>query len=227
MTETAAVAPQSLAAGLTRLGLDPQHSSRLWRYLQLLERWNQAYNLTSVDDPTRGVALHVLDSAAVVPWLKHSRVLADIGSGAGLPGIVLAIVQPQLEVHLVEASGKKCRFLQVARRELALSNVQVHQSRAEDWQPPGLVETVTCRAVGQASKVAAWVAAWMEPGAELVLMKGRDPHSELSTPVSGFELKTVSALTVPGLDAQRHIVVLQRLADGTEEATSPPPSADC
>lgn len=196
-----------LADGIAALGLalDAGQQERLLAYLALLVKWNKAYNLTAIRDPLEMVTKHLLDSLAVLPHLHGARVL-DVGSGAGLPGIPLAIADPQREYTLLDSNGKKTRFLLQAKGELGLSNLSVVHSRLEQYRPGQLFDTVTARAFASLADMTAGAASLLAPGGALLAMKGEYPQQELDALPPGFAVREIIALTVPGLEAQRHLV---------------------
>lgn len=182
---------------------------RLVRYLELLAEWNVAYNLTAVRDPAAMVARHVLDSLVVVPYLGGERVL-DVGTGAGLPGIPLAIACPQRRFTLLDSNGKKTRFVTHAALTLGLANVEVVKSRVEDYRPPAPFDTVISRAFAALADFAAAAGRHLAPGGRLLAMKGAWPQDEMAALPADWRVSAVHPLAVPGLDAQRHLVVLER-----------------
>ncbi|MEW6647444.1 MAG: 16S rRNA (guanine(527)-N(7))-methyltransferase RsmG [Pseudomonadota bacterium] len=197
----------TLAQGIATLGLplDAAQQERLLAYLALLVKWNQAYNLTAIRHPLEMVTKHLLDSLAVQPYLYGTRVL-DVGSGAGLPGIPLAIADPAREFTLLDSNGKKTRFLLQAKGELRLSNLSVVHSRLEQYRPGQLFDTVTARAFASLADMVAGTAHLLAPGGSLLAMKGEYPQDELDALPPGFVVREIIALTVPGLEAQRHLV---------------------
>lgn len=198
-----------LEQGMAELGLvaDASVADRLLAFLALLERWNRAYNLTAVRNPKVMVSRHLLDSLAVLPFLKGSRV-ADIGTGAGLPGIPLALASPECRFVLLDSNGKKTRFVSQAVLELGLDNVEVVRARVEDYRPEEGFDTVVCRAFAEVAGFLATAGHLLQPGARALLMKGAYPHGELAGLPAGVALRTVHPLNVPGLDAERHLVEL-------------------
>ncbi|NCT66592.1 MAG: 16S rRNA (guanine(527)-N(7))-methyltransferase RsmG [Rhodanobacteraceae bacterium] len=212
---------QRLGAGLAALHqeLPADRVERLLDYVELLARWNAAYNLSAVRDPVEMVTRHLLDSLAVAP-LVEGATLADLGSGAGLPGIPLAIVAPQRQVTLVDSNGKKARFLRAAVRELGLANVRVLESRVEDV--PGTFDCVTARAFATLADMLAWGGHLLAPEGLWVALKGRFPQDELTGVPAGVHVEAVVALDVPGLDAERHAVIIRRIGrhNGNEHGTA-------
>lgn len=200
---------QRLSDGLSKLGieLDDLAIERLLAYVELLERWNAAYNLTAVRDPLEMVARHLLDSLTIAPHVRGTT-LADLGSGAGLPGIPLAIIAPERNVLLVDSNGKKARFLREAVRRLELAQVKVAESRAEDVQ--GSFECITARALASLPEMLGWGGHLLASDGTWLAMKGRFPQDELSAVPQEFRVEEVIGLRVPGLDAERHLVVIRR-----------------
>ena len=197
-----------LDAGLSALGiaLDDRAIARLLDYVDLLERWNAAYNLTAVRDPAEMVTRHLVDSLAILPYVSGAT-LADLGSGAGLPGIPLAIAVPARETLLVDSNGKKARFLREAVRRLDLKHVRVAESRVEDVA--GTFECITARAFASLADMLGWGGHLLAPGGVWLAMKGRVDAAELDAVPAGFRVEKIVALNVPGLDAERHLVILK------------------
>jgi 16S rRNA (guanine527-N7)-methyltransferase len=203
-----------LDAGLAALGLSRDHAAPLLAYLALLLRWNRAYNLTAIRDPQEMVAKHLLDALAM-----HASVdaiaavggsLADLGTGAGLPGIPLAIVKPALQVALVEANGKKARFLREAVRTLPLPNARVVESRIEAFDAPAAFDAITARALATLPLILELGGHLLKPHGRLLAMKGALPNDEIAALPAGWRLQDVRRLAVPGLEAERHLVVVSR-----------------
>jgi 16S rRNA (guanine527-N7)-methyltransferase len=203
-----------LESGLTALGLDPAHAPRLLAYLALLVRWNQAYNLTAIRDPREMVAKHLLDSLAMHPYVDElvarGGALADLGTGAGLPGIPLAIVKPGLRVTLVESAGKKARFMRQAIRELGLGDARVAESRIEALDEPGAYAAITARALATIPLILELGGHLLAPDGVLLAMKGVYPADELAQLPPAWALRASHPLRVPGLEAERHLVVVGR-----------------
>ena len=193
-------------AGLA-LALPGTAVDALLDYVELLQRWNAAYNLTAVRDPAEMVTRHLLDSLAIAPHVRGAT-LADLGTGPGLPGIPLAIVAPERAVTLVDSNGKKVRFLREAVRALKLPNARAVEARVETLD--GQYDCVTARAFAEIAQMLAWGGHLLAPGGEWLAMKGRRPDEELAALPPGFRLEAVHALQVPGLDAERHLAVLRR-----------------
>jgi 16S rRNA (guanine527-N7)-methyltransferase len=171
-------------------------------------RWNRAYNLTRITEPEAMVRLHLFDSLAIRPYLAGPRVL-DIGSGAGLPGIPLAITTPDLAFTLIDSSAKRVRFLRQVKLELGLDNVEAVHARAETYRPQEPFATVTARAVAAVGELAALAAPLCAGGGKLLLMRGRRPQGEELALPPGLRLRAVHPLQVPGVEAERHLVELE------------------
>ncbi len=199
-----------LDAGLSTLGLDPALAIPLRAYLELLARWNRTYNLTAIRDPGEMVTLHLLDSLAMRAHVRGVERLADLGTGAGLPGIPLAIALPGLQVTLVESNGKKARFLREAVRTLGLGNARVAESRAEAVDMPAAFDAITARAMASLADILAVGGHLLAPGGRLLAMKGARPDAEIAALPAGWGVEALHPLAVPGLDAERHLVVVGR-----------------
>ena len=200
---------EDLESGLHALGLAPALSEPLLAYLALLDRWNRAYNLTAIRDPGEMVAKHLLDSLAMHPFAKAGT-LADLGTGPGLPGIPLAIAHPALQVTLVESNGKKARFLREAVRTLQLSNARVAESRIEALDLPAAFDAITARALATLPLILELGGHLLKPQGRLLAMKGALPADEIAALPPGWRVERVMPLDVPGLAAERHLVVVQR-----------------
>ncbi len=200
---------QRLRAGLTTLKLDPDDSTieQLLDYVDLLLLWNAAYNLTAVRDAGEMVTRHLLDSLAVLPHVTGST-LADLGTGAGIPGIPLALAKPELEVHLVDSNGKKARFLREAVRNLKLSRTRVEECRVEVVK--GEFDCITARAFATLADMLTLGGHLLAPSGRWLALKGRFPQDELDGLPHGFAIDSVHRLDVPGLDAERHLVIIRR-----------------
>jgi 16S rRNA (guanine527-N7)-methyltransferase len=193
-------------------GLSDGAVAQLAAYLRLLARWNQAYNLTSVRDPADMATRHVGDSLTALPFLTGDRLL-DVGAGAGLPGIPLAVASPATRVTLLDSQIKKARFLRQAVAELKLGNTEVVHGRVEDFRPVQPFTTVICRAYASLADFVASAGHALAPGGRLVAMKGRLPADELATLPTGWRVLGAMPVGAPGLVGERHIIVLARAAD--------------
>ncbi|MDQ0009323.1 16S rRNA (guanine527-N7)-methyltransferase [Luteibacter jiangsuensis] len=198
-----------LERGIAALGatLPDGAVDRLLDYRELLERWNSAYNLTAVRNADEMIARHLLDSLAILPYV-HGRTLADLGTGPGLPGIPLAIAEPAREVLMVDSNGKKVRFLREAIRSLKLVNARALQSRVEDVE--GTFECITARAFASLADMLGWGGHLLAPEGVWLAMKGKHPEEELDGVPEGFHVEAIHALHVPGVEGERHLVVIRR-----------------
>ncbi len=199
-----------LAAGIAALELDisPDAQQRMLDYLLLIEKWNKAYNLTAVRQPAKMLTHHLLDSLSVLPHVRGLRVL-DVGSGAGLPGIPLALAQPKWRLTLLDSNHKKTTFLRQAMIELKLTNVDVVCDRVETWTSPQPFDTVVSRAFSDLPEFLSLAGRLCAKTGVVVAMKGIYPHEELAQVPKNFQLCNVVSLNVPGLGAERHAAVLQ------------------
>lgn len=199
-----------LAAGIVALGVDVAAGAqqRMLDYLALVGKWNQSYNLTAVREPGKMLTHHLLDSLAVLPHVIGNRIL-DVGSGAGLPGIPLALARPEWRVTLLDANHKKATFLRQAIIELKLDNAQVVCERVETWTPPQPFDTVVSRAFSDLAEFLALAGRLCARTGIVIAMKGIYPHEELAQVPGNFRLRNVVSLRVPGLDAERHAALLQ------------------
>ncbi len=192
-----------------QLPLPDAARAKLLEYLSLIDKWNRVYNLTAVRGREKMLAHHVLDSLAVAPHLLP-RTLLDVGSGAGLPGIPLAIARPQINVTLLDANHKKAAFLKQASIELGLDNVEVVNARVEAWDAPRRYDVVISRAFTDLSEFVALAGAHCGEGGVLAAMKGVHPYEELTQLPAPYGVSAVIPLTVPGLDAERHLVLIRK-----------------
>lgn len=188
------------------LTLTNDQHQQLLAYVALLDKWNKVYNLTSVRDPNEMISRHILDSLAILPYLT-GKTLLDVGTGAGLPGIPVAIVNPDMAVTLLDSNSKKTRFLQQAKAELSLSNVTVIHGRVEQADLSKF-DTVTARAFSTIDDIIDLAGRHCDDAGCLLLMKGVYPEAELKAVTDGFHLQDVTSLTVPGCEGQRHLVRL-------------------
>ncbi|MBS4052840.1 MAG: 16S rRNA (guanine(527)-N(7))-methyltransferase RsmG [Methylomonas sp.] len=199
---------EKLLQGLAALGLPVDESQReaLLGFIKLIAKWNKAYNLTAVRDPLEMVSLHLLDSLAILPHLKAPRI-ADIGTGAGLPGIPLAICLPDCHFTLVDSNSKKTRFVQQAVLELRLKNVEVVHSRVELIKPQQLFSTVICRAFAGMADIVKLTGHLLADDGLLLAMKGQIPEQELAEISLDY---TVVPLAVLGIDAERCLICMEK-----------------
>lgn len=200
--------PRQLADGLTRmqLALDGAQQARLLDYLALLNKWNRVYNLTAVRDPAHMVSRQLLDSLSILPWVRGPRVL-DVGCGAGLPGVPLAIALPEVAFMLLDSNGKKTRFVQQVANELKLPNLQVVQARVEDLEDPQGFDTITSRAFANLHLMLELTAHLRAPGGQWAAMKaGLEELDPARLPPGTFH--RVIELAIPGERAARHLVLV-------------------
>lgn len=195
------------ASAALGLALADMQVATLERYLDLLEKWNRVYNLTAIRERSRMVTHHLLDSLAVLPHVRGPRVL-DVGSGAGLPGIPLAVASPALHVTLLESNHKKSAFLTQAVAELQLANVRVVAERVESWQTETRFDTIVSRAFAELGEFATLAGRLLAPQGVLAAMKGVHPFEEIERLPQGYRVQQVVRLRVPGLDAERHLVLM-------------------
>jgi 16S rRNA (guanine527-N7)-methyltransferase len=216
---------EQLGRGVDALGLalPPAQLEQLLAYLALLAKWNKVYNLTAVREENKMVSHHLLDSLAVLPHLRGGRLL-DVGSGGGLPGIPLAIARGDMRVTLLDSHQKKTAFLKQVAIDLGLDNVEVVQHRVEEYRPAVLFDTVISRAFADLGEFASLSRHLLAPGGQFAAMKGIHPHEEIAQLPEGVTLRQVVPLTVQGLDAQRHLLLLDA-AGATREQQSRPAHA--
>ncbi len=201
-----------LQQGLAEMGLgyQPGQLDMLLDFLVLMNKWNKAYNLTAIRDVEQMATLHILDSLAVLPYINGPRV-ADIGTGAGLPGIPLAVLSADTEFVLVDSNSKKTRFVQQAVLELKLSNVRVVHSRVEDFQPEQLFSTVMMRAFADMKTIMRLTRHLLAENGRLLAMKGVNPVQELQEIEENGQ---VIPLSVPGIEAERCLICIEGSPNG-------------
>jgi len=191
------------------LGLGREARTKLLQHLALLEKWNRVHNLTAVRDAAKAVHVHLLDSLATVPYLAGTRFL-DVGSGAGFPGIPIAVAKPGARVVLLEGNHKKAAFLTQAVAELQLKNAQAVCERVESWRPAEQFDCIVSRALAELPELIALTRHLLAPGGVIAAMKGVHPVEEIERIPTEFRVRQVHALAVPGLDAERHLVLIER-----------------
>ena len=200
--------------------LDAAMATKLLRLLDELEQWNRAFNLTGIETRDVMVAAHLLDSLAASTDLVGTRV-ADLGTGAGFPGLPLAIAHPQRQFTLIDATAKKIRFVTHAARVLGLTNVEALHARAETLRPAPPYDTIVARAVAPLSKLAALARPLSRPGTHLLALKGKRPRAELAGVPGDWELLGVRELQVPRLGAERCLITLVARAGAPRGASFP------
>lgn len=206
-----------LARGLDQLGLAAEQRQRdaLLDYIALIVKWNRLHNLTAVREPREMIVRHLFDSLAVAPYIEGVRV-ADVGSGAGLPGIPLAIMQPERAFVLIDSAQKRTRFMTQAVLELKLANVEVVHARVEDYRPSLRFDTVVSRAFASLHDMLIGCAHLLAPGGVFLAMKGVYPQAEIGEIPPGFMLKDVVRLHVPELHGDRHLVRMTPTSENVE-----------
>jgi len=197
------------AAAQFGLSLDKDRCAVLQTLLHELNDWNQRINLTAIRDPHQQQSKHLLDSLSIQPYL-HGTYIADIGTGAGFPGLPLAVVNPDKEFLLVDSINKKLRFVAHAVQVMKLQNVAVLHTRAQDYRPARRFDSVVSRAMGSIENFVLWCGHLCADQGRLLAMKGRYPEAELANVPKGWQVVTVHELEVPGLDEQRHLVEICR-----------------
>lgn len=178
-------------------------------YLELLQHWNRAFNLTAIRDPQDMVMLHLLDSLAVQPFLHGNRIL-DVGTGAGLPGIPLALINPDKEFVLLDSNSKKTRFLTHVIHELKIKNVSVFHERCENFQPEKCFDTIVSRAFAAIKVMLTTTQHLVCEQGQFLAMKGQYPEEEITAMPDHFKVLAVHELKIKGLDAERHLVCIAK-----------------
>ena len=191
-------------AELMNISLSDKQIQQLLRYLSLILKWNRIYNLSAIRDPIESVKKHLLDSLSIIHFVQPGLLL-DVGSGAGLPGIVIAIMKPETEVFVLDSVGKKCRFMQAVKSELALENLIVVNSRVESFKTKKSFSQITSRAFAEASKTIQLTKHLLEENGRYLLMKGSNIHEE---DVDNFNVK-VHSMTVPFVSDKRSLLEIQ------------------
>jgi 16S rRNA (guanine527-N7)-methyltransferase len=208
----------ALERGLQALSIEPgaDFEDKLLEYLELLQRWNSAYNLTAVRDPLQMVYRHLLDSLACAAYIPASaQRLIDVGSGAGLPGIPLAILYPEQHYDLLDSNGKKTRFLFQVKTALGLDNITVRRERAELWEPQEKYDVVLSRAFASLVDMVKVCAHLSSDKGRFLAMKGTWPEQEIAALAGLCEVRHIHVLRVPGLEEDRHLIELGPLPEGS------------
>jgi 16S rRNA (guanine527-N7)-methyltransferase len=191
------------------IAVSPAQRGRLAAHLELIAKWNRVHNLTAIRETSQMVTLHLLDSLSILPQLEGARTIADVGTGPGFPGIPIAVVRDDMAITLVESSHKKCAFLQQAKTELALANVDIACERVEHYKPAAPFDAVVSRAFSDLPDFITQAGHLVAPGGKLIAMKGVYPFDEIARVPSTHRVAQVLELHVPSLDAKRHLVVLE------------------
>ena len=212
MKDTAGNRAEALEKGLEVLGLtiDAPIRERMLGFLDLLAKWNRAYNLTAVRDADQMVARQLLDSLSILPWIGGDRVL-DVGAGGGLPGIPLALARPDVAFTLLDSNSKKTRFLLQCKLELGLDNMTPVQSRAEAFRPSRPFNLITSRAFTALPNLVRWCDHLLAPEGRFLAMKGRFPDDEVAALPADWCLEASPSVRVPGCEAQRHLLIIGRV----------------
>ncbi len=202
-----------LEQGVLALGLDLPLEGRekLLAYALLLNKWNKTYSLTAMREPEKAVSHHLLDSLAILPFVPEGKLL-DVGSGGGMPGIPVAIARPDLYVTLLDSNSKKTAFLQQAAIELGLPNISVHCGRVEQYHPDFDFAAITSRAFSSLADFTGLSRHLLAPGSRWLAMKGVWPHDEIGQLATDVRVDTVHRLQVPGVEGERHLVIMARAA---------------
>jgi len=204
----------SEAASQLPLSFTPEVLEKLLDYLALLHKWNAVYNLTAVRDPSQMLTQHLLDCMATVPAFENAQRLLDVGSGGGLPGVVIAIWAqhnaPAMHVHLIDTVHKKTAFLTQVKAELGLRNVTVHTGRVEQLEMEEKYDVITSRAFAELSDFVLWSGHLLASSGELIALKGQAASEELERLPEQWQITRRTAVKVPGLNAQRHLVHITR-----------------
>ena len=198
----------TLPEGLATLGIDLPDAAQqqLLAFRDLLLKWNKTYNLTALRDPTQAISHHLLDSLAILPYVNDGALL-DVGSGGGLPGIPLAIARPRLSVRMVDTVQKKATFLQQAAIQLGLKNVAVDHARVEELG--GQYAQISSRAFAELKLFVELTRHLLAPGGRWLAMKGVRPDAEIAALPADVVVDRIVPLSVPGLDAERHLIILK------------------
>jgi 16S rRNA (guanine527-N7)-methyltransferase len=203
-----------LEQGIGQLGLDLAEAQRtqLMDYLALMAKWNAVYNLTSLRDPMQMVTHHLLDSLAAVPAFAGARNVLDVGAGGGLPGIVLAIARPDMKVSMIDTVHKKTAFLKQVKAELGLDNASVYTMKVQDLEVSDKFDVITSRAFADLSDFLDWSGHLLADGGRFIALKGVAPQDEQERVPAQWKVSEVRALQVPSLEAERHLVFVERAA---------------
>ncbi len=202
---------EQIARGLVAMDIavSPAQRGRLAAHLELIAKWNRVHNLTAIRDTSQMVTLHLLDSLSILPQLEGAGTFPDVGPGPGFPGIPIAVVRDDASITLVESSHKKCAFLQQAKTDLRLANIDIACERVERLKPAAPFDAVVSRAFSDLPDFIAQAGHLVAPGGKPVAMKGVYPYDEIGRVPPTHRLSRVLELHVPSLEAKRHLVVLE------------------
>jgi 16S rRNA (guanine527-N7)-methyltransferase len=209
--DRSALAPV-LASGIAQLQLDlnEQQHEQLLDYLALLFKWNKVYNLTSVRDPMQMMTHHLLDSLAAVPAFAQARSVLDVGAGGGLPGVVLAIARPDMNVSMIDTVHKKTAFLTQVKAELGLANVTVYTKKVQELEVATKFDVITSRAFADLSDFVNWSGHLLAEGGQFIALKGTAPPEEQERLPAAWKVTQLLPIQVPQLQAERHLVFIQK-----------------
>ncbi len=208
----------SLRAGADALALNLPDAQigQLLAYLELLHKWNRVYNLTAVRDPQQMLTQHLLDCMAALPVFEGAQHVLDVGSGGGLPGIVIAIwarhAQPQMRIEMIDTVHKKTAFLTQVKAELELANVKVNTGRVEQFEPAEKFDVITSRAFADLGDFVRWSGHLLQPGGRMLALKGQAETTQREVLPDGWKIVRDVQLKVPGMDAERHVLQVERSA---------------
>ncbi|EMR8694401.1 16S rRNA (guanine(527)-N(7))-methyltransferase RsmG [Neisseria gonorrhoeae] len=202
---------ERLRAGIAAMGPDISETAqdRLLAYVDLLKKWNKTYNLTALRDEEKMIVHHLLDSLTLLPYIEGAQTMLDVGSGGGQPGIPAAVCRPDVQITLLDANTKKTAFLRQVAIELGLDNVRVVSGRVEAVSDVR-ADVVTSRAFAELADFVSWTAHLLKDGGYWAAMKGVYPQGEIGRLPQDVCVEKVQRLDVPGLDAERHIVILSK-----------------
>ncbi|MAS24493.1 MAG: 16S rRNA (guanine(527)-N(7))-methyltransferase RsmG [Oceanospirillaceae bacterium] len=195
-------------ASAMQIELTDAQADALMDYLGLFQKWNKAYNLTAIREPQSMVDLHLLDSLAVHPYVQEANTIIDVGTGPGLPGVVLAIMNPHKQFTLLDSNGKKTRFLFQARTALQLENLTIVNDRVEAYHPPQPFDMIVSRAFASLADMTTWCRHLRADDGCFLAMKGQYPDDELRAIEDEFKLVASHAIEVPGVEGERHLLRL-------------------
>jgi 16S rRNA (guanine527-N7)-methyltransferase len=213
---------QVLAEGIAEMQLDvsPAQQEKLLDYLALMFKWNAVYNLTSLRDPMQMVTHHLLDSLAAVPAFASANNVLDVGSGGGLPGIVLAVVRPDMKVSMIDTVHKKTAFLTQVKAQLGLANVTIHTMKVQELDVSDKFDVITSRAFADLSDFVNWSSHLLAEGGRYIALKGVAPQDEQERVPAAWRVTQVQPLQVPRLGAERHLVHIEKVRERASESAT-------